>query len=55
MTVLGLHDCSGFPPAAVSRGCSLVAVQGLLTALASLVAEHRPWGAQASVVAVPGL
>ena len=26
---------------AVSRGCSLVAVLGLLTAVASLVAEHR--------------
>ena len=33
-----------------SRGCSLVAACRLLTAVASLVAEHRLWGTQASVV-----
>ena len=37
---------------AVSGGCSLVAVCSLLVAVASLVAEHRLWGARASVVAV---
>jgi len=31
----------GFSPVAVSRGYSLVAVEGLLVAVASLVAEHR--------------
>ena len=30
----------GFTPVAVSRGYSLVAVGGLLTAVASLAAEH---------------
>ena len=39
----------------VSRGYSLVAVCGLLTALASLVAEHGLQGAQASAAMVPGL
>ena len=41
MTVLGLHSCPGFSPAAVSGGYSLVAVQGLLIAVASLVVGHR--------------
>ena len=31
----------GLSPAAVSRGCSLVVVSGLLVAVASLVAEYR--------------
>ena len=35
----------------VSRGYSLAAVCGLLTAVASLEAEYRLLGAQASVVA----
>ena len=42
--VLGLHCCSvfmGFSLPAVSRGYSLVAVHWLLTAVASLVVEHR--------------
>ena len=37
---------------AVSGGCSLVVVCSLLVAVASLVTEHRLWGARASVVAV---
>lgn len=35
---------------AASRGCSLVAAHGFLTALASLVAEHGLWGLRASAV-----
>ena len=31
----------GLSRAVASRGCSLAAVHGLLTAVASLVAEHR--------------
>ena len=38
----------GFPPVAESRGSSLTAMLGLLTAAASLVAEHGLWGTQAS-------
>ena len=40
---------------AASRGCSLVAVRGLLIVMGSLVAEHGLQGMQASVVEVPGL
>ena len=40
LAVLGLCCCTGFSPAATSRGYSLVAVHGLLTAAASLIAEH---------------
>ena len=49
MSVLDLHFCMGFSPA-VRRGSSLAVVQGLLTAVASLVPEHRLEGAQASVL-----
>ena len=38
-----------------SGGYSLVAVQGLLTEAASLVAERRFYGAQASLVVGTGL
>ena len=38
-----------------SRGYRLVAVHGLLLAVASLVAEHRLQGTRASVVVAPGL
>ena len=41
-----------FAPAAASRGYPPVAVCGLLTVVASLVAEHRLWGALGSVVVV---
>ena len=40
-----------FSLVAASRGYPLVAVLGLLTAAASLVAERRLWDVQASVVA----
>ena len=39
---------------AASKGYSLIVVQGLLTAVASLVAEHRLLGVQASVAAAHG-
>ena len=38
-----------------SRGYSLVVVHGLPIAVASLVAEHRLWDMQASVVVAHGL
>ena len=41
LTVLGLHCGPGFCLVAASEGYSLVAVLGLLIAVASLVAEHR--------------
>ena len=41
LAVLGLHCCMGFSLVAVSRGNSLVAIHGLLTVVAFLVAEHR--------------
>ena len=47
--MLGLHCCVGFFLAVESRGSSLVVVRGLLIAVASLLAEHGLWGAQASV------
>ena len=43
-----------FPLVVASRGYSLVAVSGLLFAVASVAVEHGLWGAQASVVAAPG-
>jgi len=45
MAVLGLHYCTGLSP---------VAVCGLLTAAASLVAEHRLLGTQPPMVATHG-
>ena len=43
LSVLGLHCCccAGFSAVAVSKGYSLCVVHGLLTAMASLVAEPR--------------
>ena len=41
MAVLGLYCCTGFSLVSQSWGYSLVAVRGLLTAVASLVAEYR--------------
>ena len=38
--LLGLHCCSGFALVAANGCYSRVAVQGLLTAAASLMAEH---------------
>ena len=45
----------GFPPVAESGGSSLVAVRGLLTLGAPLVAEHRLSGMQASAIVASGL
>ena len=55
LAALGLCCCTGFSPVAASRGYSLVAVPGLLIALASLVAEHRLQGMQAPGVVAQGL
>ena len=41
---------TGFPQLWQLGGCSLVAVHGLLIAVASRVVDHRLWGVQASVV-----
>ena len=38
--MLGLHCCTGFSLAGVSRDSSLVVMCGPLMAVASLVAEH---------------
>ena len=40
LAVLGLGCCAGFLLVAASRGCSLVVVRWLLTAVASLVVEQ---------------
>ena len=53
MAVLGLCCCVGFPLVLASTVYALVVDLGLLMAVASLVAKHRLWSAQASVVA-PG-
>ena len=47
MAVLGLHCCKGFSLVVASRGYSLV--HELLVLVASLVAEYRFSGTQASV------
>ena len=54
LAVLSLHCFEGFFPVAMSGSSSLAAVRGLLIAVASLVAEHRPQGPRASVVAAHG-
>ena len=46
LAVLGLCCCIGFSLVVASRGCSLVTVQRLLSAVASLAAEPRFQGAQ---------
>ena len=48
--MLGLYCCESFYLVAGSEGCSLVAVGGLTIVVASLVGEHRLWGAWTSVV-----
>ena len=53
--MLGLHCCVGFSPVAASGGHSVIALCGLLIAVASLFAERGPQGAQASVAAELGL
>ena len=51
LAALGLHCLHGLPLVAASRGCSLVAVHGLLTAVVSLApassAQAQCCGAQA--------
>ena len=56
--ILFIYGCAGSSLLLwlwVSRGHSLLAVHGLLTVVASLVAEHGFWGSQASVAALCGL
>ena len=53
--VLDLCCPAGFSLVVENRGCSLVAVRGLLMVMASLVVEHGLKGAWTSVVMVPGL
>ena len=55
LTVPGLRCCTGFSLVVGSEGYSLVVVLRLLTVAASLVAEHRLWSTQASVVVGHGL
>ena len=55
LAVLGLHCCTGLSQVVASRGHSSDVLHGLLFAVASLAAEHRRQGVQASVVAAPGL
>ena len=54
LAVLGLHCCLGFSLVAVSGGCSVVAVCGLLIEVVSLV-DREPPGAWASVAVALGL
>ena len=51
MAELGLHCCASLSLVAESGGCSLVAMRGLLIAVAFLVAEHGLWDSQASAAA----
>ena len=52
---MSLPCCAGLSLVGVSWGYSLVAVQRLLIAMASLVAERELYGTSASVVAAHGL
>ena len=53
--MLDLCCCTGFFLVAESRCYSVIAVCGLLVVVASLVTEHRLWGALDSVVVAPEL
>ena len=53
--MLGLPCCTGFSLVAESMGYYPIAVLWLLIEIASLVAEHRLWGALASVFGAHGL
>ena len=55
LAVLGLCCSAGFSLVVGSKSYSLVKALGLLIAVASLIAEHGLWGAQASVVQASGL
>ena len=50
MALLGLPGWAGFSLVVAGGGCSLVAIYGLLTVVASFVMKHRLQGTQASVV-----
>ena len=54
LTVLGLHYCGGFSLVPRSVGYSVVALHGILIAVAFLV-EHGLYGRCPSVVAASGL
>ena len=54
LAVLGPHCCLGFPLVLASRGSSVAAVPGFLTAVA-LAAQHTLRGSQASVIVAHGL
>ena len=51
----GLRRCARAFSLVAIGGASLVGLPGLLTAVASLVASPRLWGAGASVAAAQGL
>ena len=53
--MLGLPCCTGLSLVAESMGYYPIAVLWLLIEIASLVAEHRLWGALASVFGAHGL
>ena len=55
LAVLGLCCCAGFSLVAASKGYSPGVMRGLLTAVASLVAEHGLQGPRASAVVAPRL
>ena len=55
MAALGLCCCAGFSLVVASGSRSLAGVRELLMPVASLIAEHKPWGPRASVVATHGL
>ena len=53
--MLSLRSCAGFSAVMESRGSSLVAVHGFLTAVASLVAAYGLLGHVGSVAVATGL
>ena len=55
LAVLDLRCYMWLSLVAASRGYSLVVVRGLLIVVASLVVEHRLYGAWPSIVVAPGL
>ena len=55
LTGLSLRCCAGYSLVAASGSCSLLVVHEFLIVEASLGAEHRLCGSQASVVAAPRL
>ena len=55
LAALGLHCCAWAFSSCGEWGLLFIAVLGLLTVVASLVAEHRALGARAAVVVASGL